>query len=310
MADFIEVVGLEPVLMSAGITTSESDIETLYQELSGSPAHAQSVSQIESQVAAYFELIKIPDDVTLYDQLLLSLREKDVVATFNWDPLLLQSYRRNVGVRRLPKILFLHGSISVGICLDCRTKGCLHLRCSKCGRHFQPTRLLYPIKEKDYISDPFIAGEWDELKRNLERAYIVTIIGYRAPSTDAAAVDLLRQVWDRNETRELAQVEVVDIRSEREVFQTWEPFIVREHYHITSSIHTTILGRYPRRSCDAFAWATLQNSPWPVNEMPSFGTLRELQNWVQPLLEEEIALDERKRAFSGRKTEDIRQMPM
>jgi hypothetical protein len=35
--------------------------------------------------------MEIPDHVTLYDELLLTLRSKDLIATFNWDPLLLQA---------------------------------------------------------------------------------------------------------------------------------------------------------------------------------------------------------------------------
>ena len=39
-------------------------------------------------------------------------------------------------------------------------------------------------------------------------------ISKRATASDAASVDLLRQAWDSNRTRTLAQVEIVDVRPE------------------------------------------------------------------------------------------------
>src|SRR5690606_32052274 len=204
----------------------------------------------------------------VYDYLLISLREKDVIATFNWDPFLMQAYRRHASLRRLPQVLFLHGNVAVGVCHACRVKGPAGDSCRRCGESFQPTRLLYPVASKDYTSDSFIKSEWDALRDHLENAYLVTIFGYSAPATDAAAIELLREVWSRNESRELAQIEIVDIRDEEDLRAAWGPFITRDHYHTTRSIHETLIARYPRRSCEAFAWATLQCDPWPDNRVP------------------------------------------
>ena len=48
----------------------------------------------------------IPDDVTLYDYLVLSLTDKDAIISFNWDPFLVQAYRRNIDVGNLPQLIF------------------------------------------------------------------------------------------------------------------------------------------------------------------------------------------------------------
>ena len=305
MSDLVEVVGLGPILKSAGIEIAEPDLEAIYQDLSESPNHLVTITEIESRIRTYFESIEIPENATFYDYMLLSLREKDLVATFNWDPLLLQAYRRNAAVRRLPRVHFLHGNVSIGVCLDCRVVGPANCACENCGHELQPSRLLYPVQDKDYVSDPFIEGEWHALRRNLRQAYIVTIVGYSAPSADAAAVELMQEVWDQNQTRELAQIEIVNTQSKDELFETWEPFIVREHYHITDTIHRTLQARWPRRSCDAFASATLLLSPWPINQLPEFRDLFQLQSWIQPLLQEEIALEEDGVPLSGKTTEEI-----
>lgn len=46
--------------------------------------------------------IQIPERPTIYDQLLLNLRPKDLIATFNWDPLISQAYKRNKDEFDLP----------------------------------------------------------------------------------------------------------------------------------------------------------------------------------------------------------------
>ena len=226
MADLIDIVELKPILESVGISVSEPNLEAIYQELTATPDHEDTVVQIESLIREYFKRIEIPENANFYDYLLLSLRDKDLVATFNWDPLLLQAYRRNAVVKRLPKILFLHGKVAIGICLDCQVVGPIGMTCENGGHELEPTRLLYPIQDKDYVSDPFVEGEWDALKRYLAQAYIVTIVGYSAPDADAAAVDIMRGVWDDNQARELAQIEIVNTQPKDQLFRAWEPFIV------------------------------------------------------------------------------------
>jgi hypothetical protein len=46
----------------------------------------------------------------------LSLREKDVIATFNWDPLLFAACARNHTRTKLPYIIYLHGNVAIGYC--------------------------------------------------------------------------------------------------------------------------------------------------------------------------------------------------
>lgn len=57
---------------------------------------------------------ELPDSPTIYDFLVLSLTEKDLIVTFNWDPLLVQAICR---VQRytsnIPQVAFLHGNVAV-----------------------------------------------------------------------------------------------------------------------------------------------------------------------------------------------------
>ena len=97
---------------------------------------------------------------TLYDYLLLSLRQKDIIVTFNWDPLLPQAYKRwrHLGAI-LPEILFLHGNIDIGIDYEKKKFGFMSDEPYP-GRKLAPTRLLYPVEQKNYSSDDFVAEQW------------------------------------------------------------------------------------------------------------------------------------------------------
>ncbi len=109
MANFVEVLGLEDLIRNVGVDASPRNFEEIYDTLAGTPDKVTQRRALEDAVAQYFGGMEIGDEVTLYDELILSLREKDLIATFNWDPLLLQAYRRHVHFGHLPRLAFLHG---------------------------------------------------------------------------------------------------------------------------------------------------------------------------------------------------------
>ena len=217
MRNLVEIVGLEPLLNSYDVTSGYENFESLYDTLATSGEYSELLTELEGHVYSYFAAMRLPTEATIYDFLLLSLRDKDVIATFNWDPFLAEAVKRNRIVGNLPQILFLHGNVDSGTCIEHRSKGFLEHSCPVCGKPLSPTPLLYPVKKKDYISNPFIKSEWDELQRFMEQAYLITIFGYSAPVTDVEARALLLNSWKANTTRELAQIEVVDIRPSEEL---------------------------------------------------------------------------------------------
>ena len=128
----------------------------------------------------------------IYDHLLLSLRRKDAIFTFNWDPFLFDAWVRNQRFY-LPEIFFLHGNVRAAYCPSHRTRwGAQSVHCPECRTRFVPTELLYPVKDKNYASDQFIATQWEAAKWFLENAFTLTIFGYGAPNSDTEAVDLMK----------------------------------------------------------------------------------------------------------------------
>ncbi len=203
-ADLVDCLDLRTTLGEAGIS-DVTDFEKAYDDLASSGRNPSLVEDVQNRVLEYFEGLDLPEQVTLYDYLVLSLREKDLIATFNWDPFLIQAYIRNRPFARLPRLVFLHGNVLAAACVKDRVKDFFGQKCSRCGEPMSRPRLLYPVRHKNYKSDPFIANEWLELEASLEDSYMLTIFGYAAPSTDVEAVGLMRQGWAANPTFELAR---------------------------------------------------------------------------------------------------------
>lgn len=110
--------------------------------------------------------------------------------------------------------------------------------------------------------------------------------------------------WNENPTRELAEIDIVDIRPKEELEATWNEFFVRKHYVIWKDIFKTCAFRNVRRSCEALAMATLQNDQWHENPFPSITDLAKLQGWLRPLLQEE-----EQGKFSGQPCSPINDKP-
>jgi len=287
MNDIMDVIALKDIIESEGINADYSNFEALYDDLVTKNTNLEAVKEIDEKVYNYFSSMRLPPEPTLYDYLILSLRKKDIIASFNWDPFLAQAFRRNMHIVEPPRIVFLHGNVEIGVCIEHRQKGYISQRCGVCQKYLTKTKLLYPVKHKDYNSDPFILNEWEELRLQLNYAYILTIFGYSAPNTDVEAKKLMLEVWKKNSTLELAEVDIIDKKERAELEKTWEDFYHSHHYGIYKSIFNTFLFRFPRRSCEAFAMATLQCDPWHDNPFPKFKTLDELHRWLQPLIDEE-----------------------
>lgn len=211
------------------------------------------LKQLEQRVYDYFGSLELFAHPTIYDYLVLALRRKDVIATFNWDPLLVQAWERCKAITpNLPHLLFLHGNVRVAVCHEDRKIGRAQSACSRCGKELTPTKLLYPIGEKNYDRDPFIAEQWSILRQAINQAYALTIFGYGAPKTDLSAIELMKSAWGDIENRSMEQVEIIDIKEREELAETWSPFIHTHHYDTHKSFFDSHLAQVPRRSTEAY----------------------------------------------------------
>jgi len=89
MENLVEIIGLSPLLAKYGITNVHENFEALYSSLDSDQSQSGLTQKIETSIHDYFASLELPDHPTVYDHLLLSLRKKDAIFTFNWDPFLL-----------------------------------------------------------------------------------------------------------------------------------------------------------------------------------------------------------------------------
>jgi len=194
----------------------------------------------------------LPEYPTLYHLLLLSLRKKDAIFTFNWDPFLVDTCERLAGEAPLPHIFHLHGNVRVGFCKHCGLAMRKADVCRRCGASLTPTRLLYPVEQKNYTHDPFIASQWDQARDFVRRAGIITIFGYSAPTTDKEAMAIFAEAWKGDDANKpIEQLEIIDVRDHEGLARKWGSFAFFDHYEIHRSFYESLLAHYPRRSCEA-----------------------------------------------------------
>jgi hypothetical protein len=288
MNDLIDMLGLSTLLDTVGVNYKGRNFEEVYDELYKDAKYSGVRKELEEAIYDYFNSLELPDSPTLYDHLVLSLRGKDVIATFNWDPFLLLAYRRNGMSGRnlkLPRLQFLHGNVKIGFCEKDKITGALGARCSQCGGRFTPSKLLYPIGKKNYHLDEFISQQWSDLKSLMEGAFMMTIFGYSAPVSDVEAINLMKTAWGTPDQRYLEEIEIIDRKDEKELRVTWKPFIHTHHYITEKDFYDSWIGNHPRRTGEAYMNQYLDALLIENNPLPRSADFPELWDWFDKLRE-------------------------
>ena len=189
-------------------------------------------------------------------QRLVFVSGRRVLRTFNFDvfdllntqiniplSLSLKSWDFELGYNiNLPNALFLHGNVAVGICNNCKIKGFKYnVICHHCHRPYSDMKLLYPVENKNYSFDVSIDEEWKILREYFKISLYVTIFGYSAPKTDINAREILLNGWNKNEIKNFAQIEIIDVKKENELVKSWDEFFVRHHYSIRKSFNSSFI---------------------------------------------------------------------
>lgn len=289
MKGLIEKLRLQDVLKGVHLNTESNNLEDVYFELYSRHDCQDVCKELEKRLYDYFDSLELPDEPTVYDFLVLSLTRKDAIATFNWDPLLIQARERCSQITdNLPEVICLHGNVAIGYCPNHKLYGPKEIICPHCNTPFTPTRLLYPVANKDYDSDSFIRGSWKDTETYIEHSYMLTIFGYSAPKSDLKAVSLLKKAWGDLDGRQLEEVSVIDVINEDIMLEKWKDFIYSHHYRYTNNFFSSYLGTLPRRSCEA-TFARLMGCIW-LNADMGFKegmTWDEIEKLVYELVAEE-----------------------
>src|SRR5919204_5633626 len=68
---------------------ARTDFEAAYSRLVD--LMPKAANEMEAVISEHFRTLELPEGPTIYDALVLSLRDKDAIFTFNWDPFLVQA---------------------------------------------------------------------------------------------------------------------------------------------------------------------------------------------------------------------------
>ncbi|MEX2410295.1 MAG: hypothetical protein WD607_02800 [Candidatus Paceibacterota bacterium] len=247
MSNLAKIPVINSTLDKHGIKDKINDFEAFFSELFKS-SKIDLLNDLETAIHSYFNNLELPSHPTIYDYLILSLRDTDVIASFNWDPFLVQAYLR---VRKitdlLPTLLFLHGTVALSRCPKDLIVDLSGNRCEKCGKMLEPIKLLYPVSKKDYTNDVYINEQWSTLNEYMKDANGLTIFGYGAPKTDVEAINLLKSGWGNPDQRIFEEVEIINIEDEELLIKKWSDFIHSSHYSIHADYYESSIAKFPRR---------------------------------------------------------------
>jgi hypothetical protein len=289
MQDFFEIVQpLKDLYEAHGFPIEGQNLEEIYSQCAGCAPDVQQ--EAEAIIYRYFRSLVLPQRPTLYDYLVLCLRQKDIIATFNWDPFLVQAIRRNpIVTSRAPQLLFLHGNVMVGFCKKDSIQGAVGESCHFCGVLFEKSKLLYPIAEKNYDADPMISASWKQLRLGLQHSFMVTFFGYGAPKSDVTAIELLKVSLGDSSRRQLNAIEIIDVKPEEELREAWKDFIQihNHHYRLHKDFYNSHVARHPRRTGEAYINQYIKGEWISDNLIPAGLDFVNLWEWMAPLLEAE-----------------------
>ena len=293
LSNIHKVLGLTDMLNGYGFSAEElEDFELLFSNINGKGEWAELQDNLESAVRNYFKSLELPDEPTIYDYLILSLTEKDAIVTFNWDPFLMQAYRRNLTVGNLPQLIFPHGNVGVGLCYDCKVKGYADCLCPNCFKELSDMKLLFPVHRKNYYDGEIIQNEWAEAKRVLSRAAGVTVFGYSAPETDFEAYNLLKDSYKKSNITTIAPFSIINLKeAEEEQISKWSDIYDKHMVTFHETFYESLLWSAPRVSLESLFDAILQQQPRAnVKSFRNFATLEELQGFVKTITEYDMAV--------------------
>ncbi|KAB6148223.1 hypothetical protein GA398_08175 [Bacteroides xylanisolvens] len=298
MNDFLSNLGLSSILDGVELKTTSTNIEDIYSELyeRSDEKAIQVREELEKQVYNYFSSLRIPEEPTIYDLLLLSLTEKDCIVSFNWDDILIQAFQRAKKITsNLPRLAFLHGNVGAGYCKECGEYGARRNRCHSCGSYFIPAPLLYPVREKDYHTHKFIFNQWEVLRYFIASAAVVTVFGYSAPKTDTAAIEIFKDNFLKfgENVRQLDRIEIIEApnKTHEEIYESWGDFIGMTHGHINihHSFFDSLLAEFPRRTMEGYTHRYISGY-WGSSAIKfesSDNSFTDIGKKIAPLLEDE-----------------------
>jgi hypothetical protein len=233
MDDFVTTIGLAPLLQRHGVEHKGRNFESIYSQLL-TDGRADVVQSLELALREYFGALQLPDYPTMYDHLVMSLCDTDVVATFNWDPFLHQACSRNRDRRSQSEPRFLHGSIGIGY------------RGERGRLTFGDLGEEYP-KPVPFTRDEFIASSWGDLDTALTFARVLAVFGFSMSDEDADARERISSTCGVVERIEIIDPDAAALKSK------WQAIVPNAQIDVCEGDNGFLESRFLFRMRDRFS---------------------------------------------------------
>jgi hypothetical protein len=288
MNDLPKILGNDWKALVQKAKPPDGNFESTFSWIKKTGLFPSQLSNIETLIKNYFLDMELPDTPTIYDYLVLGLRKKDIIATFNWDPFLMQAHRRNRNIADLPDIRFLHGCVAFRTCKEHDILGGLYEECPECHCDLIGGSLFFPDENKDYTKDELIYRDWLAVNEKLQKAFHLTIFGYSGPATDYNARRLLLDGWKQQTLlRDISHVEIIDIEGKDFLLKSWEEFFPHYHNMIIQDFWESSIALWPRRTFEWKLSASRYGIPSEKVGPLRTDSLDELQEWFKQLADAE-----------------------
>jgi hypothetical protein len=93
----------------------------------------------------------------------------------------------------------------------------------------------------------------------------------------------MKSAWNLAGQRIVERVEIIDLKSEHTLYETWRPLISHYHYDCRSCFFDSYIAHYPRRSGEALFAPSIHGRPaeqFPIPIEPSFD---DPHAWLAPI---------------------------
>ncbi|MBC8348880.1 MAG: hypothetical protein O3A82_02195 [Verrucomicrobia bacterium] len=273
--------------MVANASPPQGNFETQFSWIRSTGTYEAELRAVEAKIEEYFSGLQLPDRATIYDYLVLGLRGKDLIATFNWDPFLMEAHRRNRDVAELPDIRFLHGSVNFATCPEHDVMGVIGERCPTCSRALERSGLFFPDDDKDYTRDEIIIRDWNTTTNALASAFHLTIFGYGGPRTDFRARKLILDSWNESPSYDINHVEIIDKADYDHLVDNWREYFPHHHSLVQTDFWDSSVARWPRRTTEWKSLTSLYGEACEYIEPPRTEDLAQLQAWFADIAQVE-----------------------
>lgn len=96
MNDLPKIIAMGDLLKQIPADLYSDNFEALYSNLYKDDPKNPVLKEMNERVYDFFSSLSLPDKPTIYDYLVMGLRFKDLIVTFNWDPFYI---KRGAGIK-------------------------------------------------------------------------------------------------------------------------------------------------------------------------------------------------------------------